>query len=163
MSTVDFHVLNLSLSLVLEATVPQKSRWLFRRLKEFPAGKPLSVHPLFWELPWGEETVPCSIFVWLAARQRPSHSVVQISMLESSKSAQHFTASCWSAIQARSTQHLGRASWHLMQSHDNIWKCRKACCMAILKSRVPQRRPVSGGMAVEHASTASALHLVVHI
>jgi hypothetical protein len=43
-------------------------------------------------------------------------------------------------IQARPAQHRGRATWHLMQSRDVVWKCRKAGCMAILKSRVPQRR-----------------------
>jgi hypothetical protein len=63
------------------------------------------------------------------------------------------------AIQARPTQHRGRATWHLMQSCDIVWKCRKAGCMAILKSWVPQRPAVSGGTAVEPASnTSTTLH-----
>lgn len=61
-------------------------------------------------------------------------------------------------IQARPTQHRGRATWHLMQSCDIVWKCRKAGCMAILKSWVPQRPAVSGGTAVEPASNTSTLH-----
>lgn len=61
-------------------------------------------------------------------------------------------------IQARPTQHRGRATWHLMQSCDIVWKCRKAGCMAILKSWVPQRPAVSGGTAVEPASNTSTPH-----
>jgi hypothetical protein len=57
--------LEIELDLVLETTVPPESRWLYRRRKEFPAGKPF---PLFWEKHgvrrrYGSITVPGSIFV----------------------------------------------------------------------------------------------------
>jgi hypothetical protein len=63
--------------------VPRNSRWLYRRLKELPTGKLFSVQPLFWEATRVSERrrfpapVPCSIFVWLDARQRLSRSVIQ--------------------------------------------------------------------------------------
>jgi hypothetical protein len=110
---------------------------------------------------WGEVTVLLysTVFYFCLARRSPT-TITYCGVIRIRRSLVSILEICFSTlqlhaaktIQARPAQHRGRATWHLMQSRDVVWKCRKAGCMAILKSRVPQRR---GCPAVRRWSPAS--------
>jgi hypothetical protein len=129
--------------------VPRTAVGFSRRLKEFSTGKLFSVQPLFWELTMGERRrfpvpAPCSIFVWLAARQRLSRIVIQVRRLIIGSC----TALC--RFMLRMLYRPDMADTCSIQAGQpasdaaalESWKCRQASCMARLNLGYLERRGV---------------------